>query len=135
MDFASRDLYRRAIEQMARGSKHTELDIARAALAAGDVRDAEHGDADRRRDPGYHLIGPGRRAFETTLGYRAPRWNAWRRSRLSKARDYIGAILMIAVMVILVPLTVLESWGVREPWLILWPCWDSCHRSTPPSRS
>jgi cyclic beta-1,2-glucan synthetase len=119
MDFASRDLYRRAIEQMARGSKHTELDIARAALAAGDVRDAEHGDADRRRDPGYHLIGPGRRAFETTLGYRAPRWNAWRHSRLVKARDYIGAILMIAVMVILLPLTVLDAWGVREPWLIL----------------
>jgi len=72
MDFASRDLYRRAIEQMARGSKHTELEIARAALAAGDSGTSVGGDADRRREPGYHLIGPGRRAFETGLGYRAP---------------------------------------------------------------
>ena len=32
MDFASRDLYRRAIEQLARGSRQTELAIARAAL-------------------------------------------------------------------------------------------------------
>jgi len=34
MDFRSRDLYRRAIEQLARGSNRTELEIARAALAA-----------------------------------------------------------------------------------------------------
>ena len=38
MDFASRDLYRRAIEQLARGSRQTELAIARAALSAGDAR-------------------------------------------------------------------------------------------------
>ena len=120
MDFASRDLYRRAIEQLARGSQHTELDVARAALAAGgDGGAAEGGDADRRRDPGYHLIGPGRRAFETALGYRAPRWNSLRNSRIGKAGDYIGAIFMIAAMVILIPLTLLQAWGVRELWLAL----------------
>src|ERR1700722_1155583 len=54
MDFASRDLYRRAIEQLARGSKQTELVIASAALSAADTSDAGEGgqDAERRRDPG-----------------------------------------------------------------------------------
>ncbi len=120
MDFASRDLYRGAIEQLSRGSKRTELDVARAALAAGAVLDAAHrDDPDRRRDPGYDLIGPGRRAFEAELGYRAPRWHALRHTRIIKAGEYIAAILVIAAMVILVPLTVLEVWGVREPWLML----------------
>src|SRR5580692_12833019 len=64
MDFASRDLYRRAIEQLARGSGQTELNIASAALAAGDTSaGVDGGDAGRRRDPGYHLIGAGRREF------------------------------------------------------------------------
>src|SRR5271168_2718771 len=65
MDFASRDLYRRAIEQLSRGSRQSELAIASAALSAGDASKAIEGrDAERRRDPGYHLIGAGRRAFE-----------------------------------------------------------------------
>src|ERR1700733_8344095 len=76
MDFASRDLYRRAIEQLARGSKQTEMAIAGAALsaaakpAAGDDR----GTADHRCDPGYHLIGAGRRVFEASVGYRTSPW-------------------------------------------------------------
>src|SRR6202167_6108079 len=66
MDFASRDLYRRAIEQLARGSKQTEMAVARAALSAGSTPPAcdSMDTPDRRRDPGYHLIGAGRRAFE-----------------------------------------------------------------------
>src|SRR6202034_2735068 len=40
MDFASRDLYRRAIEQLARGSKQTELVIASAVLSAADTSGA-----------------------------------------------------------------------------------------------
>jgi cyclic beta-1,2-glucan synthetase len=118
MDFASRDLYRRAIEQLARGSRHTELDIARAALADGDASGtADGGDPDRREDPGYRLIGSGRRAFETAVGYRAPRWTSLRGFRIRTAGDYIAANLSIAAVVILLPLIVLEAWGVKEPWL------------------
>src|SRR5712691_9949532 len=84
MDFPTRNLYRSAIEELARGSKLTELEIARAALLA--ANDPEHqaqgdgvhrgecdphrpeGDPDgRKRDPGYHLIAGGRRAFAVTV--------------------------------------------------------------------
>ena len=34
MDFPTRDRYRRAIEELARGSKHSELDVTRLALLA-----------------------------------------------------------------------------------------------------
>ncbi len=77
MDFPTRNLYRSAIEGLARGSKLTELEIARAALIA--AADPKHqacrqddGVDSRERDPGYHLIAGGRPTFERTVGFRAP---------------------------------------------------------------
>ena len=70
MDFATRDAYRHAIEELARGSGRPELDVAREAMAQ--AHRADGADDDRRRDPGFHLIGDGRPAFEAALGYRAP---------------------------------------------------------------
>jgi hypothetical protein len=69
MDLATRNLYRSAIEDLARGSQRTETEIATAALARADTA----GDANRRTaDPGYYLVARGRREFERSLGYRAP---------------------------------------------------------------
>ena len=67
MDVATHTLYRTAIEQLARGSRHSELDIARRAVAVA----AEHPGL-RQGEPGRHLIAGGRRAFEVALGYRPP---------------------------------------------------------------
>src|SRR5512134_1256539 len=57
MDFPTRNLYRSAIEELARGSNLTELEIARAALLAARDRNG------RERDAGYHLVAGGRRPF------------------------------------------------------------------------
>ena len=75
MDFPTRDRYRRAIEALARGSNHSEIDVARAALIIAKRAEADQqtGAAEpdpRWRDPGYYLIGQGRRAFEKKLGFR-----------------------------------------------------------------
>ncbi len=119
MDFSSRDLYRRAVEQLARGSKQTELAIAHAALSAGDVSAATgmNGAEDRRRDPGYHLIGAGRRAFETTVGYRASRWSSLGRFSTHEAGDYIAAIVLFAGAILSLPLIALHAWGESGPHL------------------
>src|SRR6058998_3632165 len=73
MDFVTRDRYRHAIEELARGSGRSELDVAREAVlhatragSGDDPHDA------RRDDPGYYLIAKGRRALELALGFRAP---------------------------------------------------------------
>ncbi len=57
MDFPTRNLYRSAIEDLARGASRTELDVARyAVLAAAQATLCAAGvEADRRGDPGYHL--------------------------------------------------------------------------------
>ena len=66
MDFPTRNLYRSAIEQLARGSSFTELEVAGLALESAQAALLEAGDgahAERAGDPGYHLIAEGRRAL------------------------------------------------------------------------
>ena len=110
MDFVTRNLYRSAIEELARGSGKPELDVARAVVALG----AGGEDApERERDPGYYLLSRGRRAFERTLGYR-PQRSRWL-SRLNAAigpGGYIGAVLILAAVVIAVPVAGLDRIGI-----------------------
>jgi cyclic beta-1,2-glucan synthetase len=98
MDFATRNLYRSAIEELARGSALNEIDIAHAAMTA--ARLGASG-SERRGDPGYHLLAGGRLAFENSIGYRPPL--IWRPRRLMMrlgASSYIGAILLVAFAIL-----------------------------------
>ncbi len=98
MDFASRDGYRHAIEALARGSGRTELDVTRNALAsAGRIR-AHPSDGSRAReaDPGYYLMGAGRRDFERVVGFRPPLILRLRRALIDGAAPvYLGGLLAI----------------------------------------
>jgi cyclic beta-1,2-glucan synthetase len=65
MDFSTRNLYRAAVEHLSRNSPHSERDIAhKAVLVAEQARADDATPENRGADPGYHLIGKGRRAFE-----------------------------------------------------------------------
>jgi len=113
MDFSTRNLYRSAIEALARGSKLTELEVARAALlAAGDAKgpSASREPASHRRDPGYYLIAGGRRAFEQKVGYRTPlrSWPARCTSRTG-ILCYIAAVHLVAAGLLALPLLVLAT--------------------------
>ena len=109
MDFPTRNLYRSAIEELARGSNLSELDIARAALLAAD--DAKEQES-RARDPGYHLISGGRRQFERTIGFRPPlrSWLARCNAKIGIG-GYIGSVVLVAVAALLVPLIALRTGG------------------------
>ncbi|MDF1485586.1 glucoamylase family protein [Ramlibacter sp. H39-3-26] len=116
MDFPSRNLYRSAIEQLARGSTCSELDIAGHALAAARAAPAhltDAAEAERAADPGYHLIAEGRRALEHTIGFRPPlrlrlgRWPA----RLG-LDGYLGALLVATTALLGLALTLLPGVGV-----------------------
>jgi cyclic beta-1,2-glucan synthetase len=109
MDFATRNLYRNAIEEMGRGSKLSELEIARLVLAT-----AAAATIPRERDPGFHLIAEGRRALERAIGFRA-RLRDWP-SRIAftvGARDYVAAIAFTSALVLSVPLSLLQQAGVH----------------------
>ncbi len=114
MDFPTRNLYRAAIEDLARGSEGDELDIAHKAVAAARrCHDFTPAQADARKsDAGYHLIGGGRPAFEAAIGYH-PRQQKWR-VRLHRANGigfYAGAIATVALILLAAPLFALAAMG------------------------
>ncbi len=114
-DFSTRDLYRHAIEDLARGSRHSELDVARRALAAAHAVGAaagapKAGDAGRAGDsgradvaaaaePGYFLVAAGRAQLERELAYRIP-WNQ-RIARYTRAAGVWGLAGTITALSVL----------------------------------
>ena len=115
MDFPTRNLYRSAIEELSRGADRTELDVARAAVRAAKQAACASAsvEADRRGDPGYHLLAGGRRAFEAAIGFRPPP-SAWpgRLSRRLGIGGYVGAGAIVAAVLLAIPLFVLHAQGL-----------------------
>ena len=114
MDFATRTLYRAAVEELARGSGHDELDIARlAAEAAEKARPAlAELEQKRRGDPGYYLLAGGRRAFEQAIGFRRSRiWPAAVTATPGFA-VYAAAIVIVSACLLAAPLYALAGMGL-----------------------
>ncbi len=132
LDFDTKELYRHAIEDLARGSPYSEIEITNRAVQAAEQagRDAKSGTATgalkdeaaaaRSADPGYYLIAKGRQAFEATIRYRVPL-----SSRLVRANTAVGVsgyLGIVAVVTVLILLMVLAwdhqfhlTWG-RLTW-------------------
>ncbi len=111
MDFATRDAYRHAVEELARGSGRFELEVAREAMAH--THRADGADDDRRSDPGFYLIGNGCQAFELTLGYRARRMRRLLRTYVAAATPgYLGTIAVLSGFMFTLPLLAAGASGV-----------------------
>ncbi len=122
MDFPTRDMYRRAIEDLARGSKRSELDVAQRAMAAAERAGADsavNSDAARRRDPGYFLIAHGRRRLEAELGFRVPvrEWLSRTHTALGIS-GYLGMISAATFSILALALVLLARNRV-EGWLLV----------------
>jgi cyclic beta-1,2-glucan synthetase len=117
MDFATRDAYRHAVEELARGSGRPELDVAREAVAQAVRADA---DDHRRRDPGFHLIGSGRLEFERVLGYHAAPTRRLLRAYIGAAAPgYFGTLAILSGVVVALPLLAGGATGVEPVSLVL----------------
>ena len=122
MDFSTRNLYRSAIEELSRGTDRAELDVTRAAVQAAELSPClpTSVEANRRRDPGYHLLAGGRCAFEAAIGFRPPA-SAWpgRLSRRLGIGGYVGAGTIVAAVLLAIPLFALHAQGLAPAWLSL----------------
>jgi len=109
MDFTTRDRYRHAVEELARGSGLTEVTVAQKAAAMADAEpsadDVEPSLALRRRDPGYYLVSDGRFAFERALHIRVPLAGRLRRAYVRAATSgYLGTLALVTGLILAVPL-------------------------------
>ena len=122
MDFPTRNLYRSAIEELARGSSRAELEIAKRAVLATQQpsADGDAPDSERTGDPGYHLLSGGRRVFEKAIGFHSPP-RAWfgRSGRALGIRGYVSAGIIVAGIVLAIPLFLLAAAGIEGRWLSL----------------
>ncbi|HEU4345192.1 MAG TPA: glycosyl transferase, partial [Candidatus Binatia bacterium] len=105
-EFATRDRYRRAIEELSRCSPHDEREVARRAISQakrfwGETQEASDPAGDRRGDPGYYLIANGRVAFEKELGFRMPIKTWLRRAYVTQATPrYLGTIAIVSGLIL-----------------------------------
>ena len=116
MDFATRDRYRHAVEELARGAGLTEVEVAQRAAAmaaaAPSGGEVESSLAARRRDPGYYLIADGRSAFERALHVRVPLAGRLRRADVrAGASGYLGTLALVTALILAVPLLLSAAGG------------------------
>ncbi|MEE3662857.1 glucoamylase family protein [Brenneria sp. g21c3] len=122
MDFTSRNLYRSAIEQLARRAPCSELDIAEKALLLAQSVPASLSPDDpegRRREPGYYLIAEGRPQLEKVIDFRPELLLHVNRFSLRVGMaGYAAAIGFFTALLLAGALVVLSSPAVSLVWLI-----------------
>ena len=135
MDFATRDAYRKQIEGLSRGSRRSEVEVAREAVqraqdaaeadgpapasSAAEARPSLPGIPERaEEDPGYYLVSRGRRDFERRLGFRFD-LRLWlhRTYRAFAVPGYLGGIAALTALVLAGPLLLTGSAG-SAPWTL-----------------
>ncbi|MBK8460980.1 MAG: hypothetical protein IPL43_13025 [Micropruina sp.] len=117
LDFTTRNLYRSAIERLARGARQDEIVVTRAAVAL-----ARTAPTDLSRDVGYWLLDNGSAEFERSLGYRAPlREKFARLVRKSGLPGYAVALTLVTTALLVLGLwpVVALSGELAPGWVIL----------------
>ena len=98
MDFASRDRYRHAVEELAgrgprSGGGEAQVRVALRAVASARQAAEREGMGGRTAHVGHHLIGAGRRELEVELDYRPSLLRRFRRWTFAHATAaYLGGI-------------------------------------------
>ena len=111
VDFDTRDRYRGAVEELARGSRISELEVIGHALAL-----AGEGEDELARHVGYYLIAEGRQALERQAGCRVPFAECSRRwLRRHATGFYFGSIGLVVAALVAGPLALTAAFGAGLP--------------------
>jgi cellobiose phosphorylase len=98
MTFDTRDHYRHVVENIARGARAEEEDVARRAIMLAEARRDGGAAAGREAHVGYFLIDAGRVQLEQAVGYRlAGRERAFRLMADHPGIAYFGGILLLSL--------------------------------------
>ena len=94
-DFATRDRYRHVIEEVTKGSAHTESAVAREAITLAQTAITQLGSSHRRAHVGYYLIDEGRKNLEHAVGCQL----AWK-SRINRIGRHFRLFLYLTPIVL-----------------------------------
>jgi cyclic beta-1,2-glucan glucanotransferase len=101
MDFASRDRYRQAVEEIADPTGEAQVRVALRAIESARLSAEARSTSDRIAHVGYHLIGEGRRELEADLAYRPRFGKRLRRMAFAHATGvYLGSISAVTVFLV-----------------------------------
>jgi cyclic beta-1,2-glucan synthetase len=118
MDFITRDRYRHAVEELARRSPLTELEVAGVAVRRAAEADAAA--SARLLDPGYYLIDDGRVDIEREISYRVPLARQLFRAALRIALPiYVGAIFFLTFGIVAIAIAASADAGIEATVLLL----------------
>ncbi len=104
-DFATRNRYRKAVEEIARSGALDEPEVAAEAVRLARAEAERHGTADRRAHVGYALVDRGRGLLERAAGSRWTSRRVW--GRLNQGGRL--AIYLASILVVMAP----AVWFVR----------------------
>ncbi len=120
MDFATRDRYRHVVERVAKGSRHSEGEVARQAIQLAREGAARKGSDDRAAHVGFYLIDKALPHLERRAAVRLSPLEALQRmSRRFPLLLYLGTITLIAAMFTGSLLTKTHASGIDDWRLVL----------------
>lgn len=98
-DFNTRDRYRHVIEDVAKDSSLSELEVARESIILAKAAAKQLSPNNRTSHVGYYLIDRGRQMLETSVGCRLS-WNMWARraNRHHRLMLYLAPIFLITAL-------------------------------------
>ena len=106
MDFLTRDRYRHAIEELAKRSPYSEVDIAGKVIAKVQRISGQSATDGRLQEPGYYLIGAGRYAFEREVDYRPSLKQHLLRAYVAHAGfAYVTSLILLTGLLLALPLS------------------------------
>jgi cellobiose phosphorylase len=114
MEFVTRDRYRHAVEELAKMSPMSEVDVARQAIQLAHEGAAGGGADARAAHVGFYLIDAGRPLLERAIGARAPIVTTLARA-VSRAPllAYLGGIFALTGLLSAVMISQASAFGVR----------------------
>ncbi|WP_339077332.1 glucoamylase family protein [Acetobacter sp. AC2005] len=119
-DFASRDLYRKAIEDLAYGSTVDEIDIAKKAVSLAQEAASSNTFDQRKNDPGYYLVMEGRSILEASIGFRPSLTRKLAQTFCqSGITGYAVIVFMLALIFLVGPVWLSFQERAWFPWVLL----------------
>ena len=119
MDFASRDRYRHAVEEIAEPTGEAQVRVALKCVERG-RQVAERSPDAREAHVGYYLVGAGRRQFERGIGWEPGLLVRFRRAFFRHATlCYLGTIAVGTSALVAAAVTYAQSHGWQSPMLTI----------------